>query len=154
MQIAFFLTTKAESSYLLESATLRQALEKMEFHHFAAMPVLNSDGLYLYTLFLEDCLAIFKRRPTLCFADTKRIMIRDIKASRQIDAVNISASLDELIDKTIEQNFIPVVDDLGTYIGLVRRRAIIEYYRPLLLQLKPQEGWRTPPLSAATNLGS
>lgn len=144
MQIAFFLTTKAESSYLLENFTLRQALEKMEYHHFAAMPVLNNEGYYLYTLFLEDCVWSFKRNPGLCFADTKRIMIRDIKITRRVEAVNISAQLDELIRKTIEQNFIPVVDDLGIYIGLVRRKDIIEYCRPLLLEQLPQESWSAP----------
>ncbi len=153
MQIAFFLTTKAESSYLLESSTLRQALEKMEYHHFAAMPVLDNDGYYRYTLFLEDCMALFKRRPTLCFADTERIMIQDIEASRQIEAVNISANLDELIDKTIDQNFIPVVDDQGVYIGLVRRRSIIEYFRPLLLEHTPKESWHLPAVSATKPAG-
>ena len=48
--------------------------------------------------------------------------------------MNISAQLDELLPKIVEQNFIPVVDDLGVYIGLVRRRAIVEYCKPLLLQ--------------------
>lgn len=139
MQIAFLLTTKAESSYLLESATLRQALEKMEYHHFAAMPVLNSEGYYLYTLFLEDCIWTFKRNPTLCFADTEKIMISQIQPNRKVEAVNISAQLDELLPKIVEQNFIPVVDDLGVYIGLIRRKDVIEYCRPLLLQHYKQE---------------
>ncbi len=134
MQIAFFLTTKAEISYLLETATLRQALEKMEHHHFAAMPVLNSEGFYLYTLFLEDCFWTFKHNPELCFADTEKIMISEIPTHRKVEAVNISAQLDELIPKIVEQNFIPVIDDLGVYIGLIRRKAIVEYCRPLLLQ--------------------
>lgn len=134
MQIAFFLTTKAESSYLLETATLRQALEKMEYHHFAAMPVLNNEGYYLYTLFLDDCLWTFKHNPQMCFDDTEKILISEIPSNRKVEAVNISAQLDELLPKIVEQNFIPVVDDLGVYIGLVRRRAIVEYCRPLLLQ--------------------
>ena len=103
MQIAFFLTTKAESSYLLETATLRQALEKMEHHHFASMPVLNSEGFYLYTLFLEDCFWTFKHNPELCFADTEKIMISEIPTHRKVEAVNISAQLDELIPKIVEQ---------------------------------------------------
>lgn len=134
MQIAFFLTTKAESSYLLEASTLRQALEKMEYHHFAAMPVLNNEGYYLYTLFLDDCLWAFKHNPHMCFNDSARVPISDIPQTRKVEAVNISAQLEELVHKIIEQNFIPVVDDLGVYIGLVRRRAIVEYCKPILLQ--------------------
>jgi len=97
MQIAFFLTKKAESSYLMETATLRQALEKMEYHHFAAMPVLNNEGYYLYTLFLDDCLWTFKHNPQMCFDDTEKVMISEIPSNRKVEAVNISAQLDELL---------------------------------------------------------
>ena len=61
-------------------------------------------------------------------------MISEIPTHRKVEAVNISAQLDELIPKIVEQNFIPVIDDLGVYIGLIRRKAIVEYCRPLLLQ--------------------
>jgi CBS-domain-containing membrane protein len=128
------LTPKAESSFLLESYTLRQALEKMEYHHYTAMPVLDNDGYYLYTLFIDDCLWVFKNSPEMRFVDAEKIPIKSIKVTRKVEAVNISAQLDELIRKTIEQNFIPVVDDLGVYIGLVRRKDIIEYCRPMLIE--------------------
>ena len=70
----------------------------------------------------------------MCFDDTEKVMISEIPSNRKVEAVNISAQLDELLPKIVEQNFIPVVDDLGVYIGLVRRRAIVEYCKPLLLQ--------------------
>ncbi len=134
MQLAFFLTPKAESSYLIENFTLRQALEKMEYHHYTAMPVLDSDGHYLYTLFVDDCLWVFKNSPEMRFADAEKIPVNSIARSRKVEPVNISAGLSELLKKTIEQNFIPVVDDSGIYIGLVRRKDVIEYCRPLLLE--------------------
>lgn len=68
------------------------------------------------------------------FVDAEKIPIKSIKVTRKVEPVNISAQLDELIRKTIEQNFIPVVDDLGVYIGLVRRKDIIEYCRPMLIE--------------------
>ncbi len=134
MQVTDFLITKAESSYLLENFTLRQALEKMEYHSYTAMPVLNSEGYYLYTLFIDDCLWMFKNSPNLRFIDAEKIPISSIKTTREVLPVNISASLGELLRKSVEQNFIPVTDDLGVYIGLVRRRDLVEYCRPLLLQ--------------------
>ena len=137
MQVAFFLIPKAESSYLLENFTIRQALEKMEYHHYTAMPVLNNEGYYLYTLFIDDCLWMFKNSPDLRFADAEKIPISAIKTTRVVEPVNISAKLEDLISKTIEQNFIPVVDDLGVYIGLVRRRDMINYCRQLLEQQLP-----------------
>ena len=134
MQLAFFLTPKAESSYLIENFTLRQALEKMEYHHYTAMPVLDNDGHYLYTLFIDDCLWVFKSKPEMRFADAEKIPVNSITLSRKVEPVNISANLSELLQKTVEQNFIPVVDDSGIYIGLVRRKDVIEYCRPLLLE--------------------
>lgn len=132
MQVAFFLIPKAESSYLLDNFTLRQALEKMEYHHYTAMPVLNSEGYYQYSLFIDDCLWAFKNAPELKFIDAERIPISSIKTSRQVEPVNISTSFDELMRKTVEQNFLPVVDDLGVYIGLVRRRDMVKYCYDLL----------------------
>ena len=41
------------------------------------------------------------------------------------ESITINAEIDEIIDLAIEQNFIPVVDDLGTFIGIVTRKAII-----------------------------
>lgn len=137
MQVAFFLIPKAESSYLLENFTLRQALEKMEYHRYTAMPVLNNEGYYLYTLFIDDCLWVFKNAPELRFTDAEKIPISSIKTTRVVKPVNISAKLEELMQKTVEQNFIPVVDDLGVYIGLVRRRDMVEYCRKLLEQHLP-----------------
>lgn len=136
MQVAFFLTPKSETAYLLDSFTLRQALEKMEYHHYSAMPVLDADGRYLYALFLDDCLRIFKSNPRMSFGDTEKMALRDVERRTEMEAVNISATMTDLLEKTLEQNFIPVVDDQGIYIGLVRRRAIIEYCRPLLLDLR------------------
>lgn len=134
MQVAFFLIPKAESSYLLDNFTLRQALEKMEYHRYTAMPVLNSEGYYLYSLFIDDCLWTFKNNPELRFADAEKIPISSIKTSREVEPVNISTSFDELMRKTVEQNFLPVVDDLGVYIGLVRRRDMVQYCYDLLQQ--------------------
>ena len=35
--------------------------------------------------------------------------------------------MDELVEAAMSQNFVPVVDDRGIFIGIVRRQAIIRY---------------------------
>lgn len=134
MQVAFFLTPKSETAYLLDTFTLRQALEKMEYHHYSAMPVVNADGRYQYALFLEDCVRVFKANNLMTFTDTEKISLSEVVRYNFIDSVNISATLTDLIDKAVEHNFIPVVDDQGIYIGLVRRSTVINYCRPMLLE--------------------
>lgn len=47
MNILFFLTPKEDVSYLPEDYTLRQALEKMKYHGYSAVPILTGDGKYV-----------------------------------------------------------------------------------------------------------
>ena len=50
MNILFFLTPKSEVAYINDDDTLRQALETMEFHKYAAVPIVNRQGRYIGTL--------------------------------------------------------------------------------------------------------
>lgn len=54
--ILFFLTPKAMCAHLHADYTLRQALEKMESAHFAALPILDKKGEYCGTLTEGDLL--------------------------------------------------------------------------------------------------
>ena len=49
MNVAFFLTPKSEVVWLLEHATMRQALERMERHGYTAVPLLDEEGRYVGT---------------------------------------------------------------------------------------------------------
>ena len=44
-----------------------------------------------------------------------------------LQAVTVTTSMDQLIEAAMNQNFVPVVDDRGMFIGIVRRQAIIRY---------------------------
>ncbi len=45
MNILFFLTPKSEVAYVYDTDTLRQAIEKMENHRHASIPVISrKDG--------------------------------------------------------------------------------------------------------------
>ena len=44
--------------------------------------------------------------------------------------------MDQLLDRASTQNFIPVVDDKNTFIGIVTRRSIIKYCQKELLDRK------------------
>ena len=41
--------------------------------------------------------------------------------------VSVTTSMQDLINRASEQNFVPVIDDKNTFIGLVTRRAIMRY---------------------------
>lgn len=56
MNIAFFLLPKQEVATVTSDATLRQTLERMEYHRFTAVPILSKDGKYEGTVTEGDLL--------------------------------------------------------------------------------------------------
>lgn len=125
--ILFFLTPKAMCSYLYDDYTLRQALEKMEATGFAALPILNRRGEYRGTLTEGDLLWGIKN---MCYMDMRQAEARKImEISRRRDnvPVRVNTSMQDLICRASQQNFVPVVDDKDTFIGIVRRGDIIKY---------------------------
>ena len=42
--------------------------------------------------------------------------------------VNVMADMDELLSVAVNQNFVPVVDDRGMFIGIVTRQDIMRYF--------------------------
>ena len=54
--------------------------------------------------------------------------IRDILRTGFNPAVKIDVTMDELLDRAQNQNFVPVTDDLGTFIGIVTRQDIIKHF--------------------------
>ena len=125
--VLFFLTPKAMCQYLYDDFTVRQALEKRESSGYNALPILNKQGEYRGTLSEGDVLWAMKN---LCgmdlrVAESRRIM----ELSRRKDNVpiRVPTPMRALVDRSVEQNFVPVVDDKDTFIGLVTRKAIISY---------------------------
>ena len=128
MNIAFLLTPKSQVTYIYEDSTFRQALEKLRHHGYSAVPVLTRDGGYAGTLSEGDFLWSMLEVGGASRADCEGIRVSDIKKTDRNPAVHITSDTDELISRALEQNFIPVVDDRGAFMGIVTRRAIIEAF--------------------------
>ncbi len=127
MNVAFFLSPKTEIVYLYTDMTLRQAMEKMEFHRYQSLPVLTQDGKYAGVVTEGDLLWAFKNYPNFTFADAEKMMLSDIDRHFHYDTVAIDQSMDSLIHTAYRQSFVPVVDDTQAFIGLVKRSDIIRY---------------------------
>jgi len=125
--ILFFLTPKAMCAFVYDDYTVRQALEKMESAGYAALPILNKRGEYRGTLTEGDLLWALKN---MCYMDMRQAEARRImEITRRKDniPVRVTTSMYDLIQRASSQNFVPVVDDKDTFIGIVRRGAIIQY---------------------------
>jgi CBS domain-containing protein len=104
----------------------------MEYHRYTAVPLVDDEGKYVGTLTEGDLLWKIKNTPGLSFENTNKIPLANVPRFRQNKPVNIDARMENLIDLAVTQNFVPVVDDEGVFIGIVRRREIIEYYASLI----------------------
>ncbi|MEE1035636.1 MAG: CBS domain-containing protein [Oscillospiraceae bacterium] len=130
--ILFFLTPKAMCAFLYDDYTIRQALEKMEAAHYAALPILNRRGEYRGTLTEGDLLWAMKN---MCYMDMRQAEARRImEISRRKDnvPVRVTTSMQDLVERASSQNFVPVVDDKDAFIGIITRRAIINYCKETL----------------------
>ncbi|WP_094607635.1 hypothetical protein SPSIL_022720 [Sporomusa silvacetica DSM 10669] len=131
MNSAFFLIPKNEVVYMSINSTMRQALERMEYHRYTAVPLIDEFGKYAGTITEGDFLWKMKNTPGLTFPDTERILIKEIPMRMINNPIHIDAQMQDLLSLAIAQNFVPVVDDSRVFIGIVRRREIIEYYAKL-----------------------
>lgn len=134
MKIAFFLLPKSDVIWLTPDTTLRQTLEKMEFHRYTTVPVLNDDGTYAGSLTEGDLLWFFKNNKSLTFETAHRHSLSEVPFRLQTKTVRIDANMEDLLSLVQIQNFVPVVDDMDRFIGIVRRSEVIEYCSRFMLK--------------------
>ena len=127
MNILFFLTPKSDIAYIFENETLRQTLEKMEHRKFSCIPILNPDGKYVGTISEGDLLWGMKTLNVPGLKEAESISIMAIPRRATYKAVHADSDMEDLLDKAINQNYVPVVDDQGYFIGIITRKEIIKY---------------------------
>lgn len=129
MNILFFLTPKANCEVLYDDESIREALERMELSGFAALPIIRKeDGLYQGTLTDGDLLWALKNRCNLDLKEAQAHGIMEIAHRKDYLPVSVSTDMNDLLQKALDQNFVPVVDDRGSFIGIVTRRSILAQY--------------------------
>lgn len=127
MNIAFFLTPKHEVVFEEETATMRQILERMGYHRYTAIPLIDQDGKYVSTITEGDLLWKLKNTPNMTFKDTSKVLITDVPKRTVNKPVSINSNIEDLIELAVNQNFVPVIDDKGIFIGIIKRSDIINY---------------------------
>lgn len=125
--ILFFMLPKAMCRYLSDDCTIRQAIEKMEYAGFASLPIVNKRGEYRGTLTEGDLLWALKNVCNMDMKQAESHHIMEINRRRDNVPVRVTTSMKDLIDRAADQNYVPVVDDKDTFIGIITRRAIIQY---------------------------
>ena len=97
MNILFFLTPKKDVAYLESNDTLRGALEKIEYHRYTAVPLLDSKGRYIGTVTEGDILRKIKEDFDLTLKNAEEIPITSVNRRWRVDPVNINCEMDDLL---------------------------------------------------------
>ncbi len=125
--ILFFLLPKAMCAFVYDDYTIRQALEKMEAAGYASLPILNRRGEYRGTITEGDLLWALKN---LCYMDMRQAEARritELERRRDYIPVRVTTNMHDLVQRASTQNFVPVVDDKDTFIGIITRASIMRY---------------------------
>ncbi len=139
MNILFFLTPKSEVSFLYEDESLHDALEKMEMRRFSCVPILNREGKYVGTMSEGDLLWTVRHMTNAEIKENESVPILAIVRRATYKPVHVTSKMEDLLDRAINQNFVPVVDDSNAFIGIITRKEIIKYCYERLKRLSALE---------------
>ena len=128
----YFLTPKNQVANIYDDSNLRQLMEKLEYHKYTAIPVINHDGQYVGTVAEGDILRVVKDKFNMNFQAAQSVVVKDIPRRTEVLPVNANASMDDIMDMAIAQNFVPVTDDNDVFIGIVTRKDILKYFKEKL----------------------
>ena len=134
MNVLFLLRAKNTLAYVYDDCTLRQGVEKMRIHGYTAIPVITREGAYAGTISEGDFLYTLLERDASPQQNSSNVealekrRIRDILRRDFNPAVRVDVHMEELLERVSNQNFVPVVDDRNSFIGIVTRKDVIEYF--------------------------
>lgn len=126
MNILRFMIPKSLAVYIDEDCTIRQGTEKMRYHRYVAIPILDGEGRYVGTLRNDDILDYLLTNRDRPRRELERMSVMTVADTRDKPLLH-SATFAELFERVREHNFVPVVDDRGCFIGIVLRREVMNY---------------------------
>ena len=139
MNILRFLVPKSAVEYITSDATVRQAFEKMRYHRYVAIPVLDDEGIYIGTLRSDDIYEYFLDNGKVDYRAAERDGLIKILDKNYYPPLTHGASVEDMIEYVNEHNFVPVVDDRGCFIGIILRRDVLRFLFNCYKEAKSKE---------------
>jgi predicted transcriptional regulator len=109
--------------------SLRQALETIHNSGYTSLPIINEAGEYINSISEGDFLRYIKNHEEFKLSEAENIPLRGVPIKKEIKPIDIYRNMIELIDVAVTQNFVPVIDDLKRFIGIITRKAILNYFK-------------------------
>ena len=127
MNILFFILLKDKIDFVYDTFSLRQTLEKMDNSGYTSLPILNDKGEYVATITEGDILRYIKNTDKFTLRNAEKVPLSNVNIKRNVKSIKIYSNIEDLIELVLEQNFVPVVDDMNHFIGIITRKAVISH---------------------------
>ena len=125
MNALFLLKSKATVSVCYDDNTVRRGMESLRDSGFTAIPVITRSGDYAGSVSEGDFLWFLFDHPD---AKPESVRLSSILRRSWNPAVTVNVTMDELMKRAANQNFVPVVDDRNKFIGIITRKDILEFF--------------------------
>ena len=126
LNILQLLKPKALTVYATQELSLRQAIEMLRRYKYTAIPVIDSEGKYVKTLAEGDFMWFMLQNGITELAGLEKYCVSDLPRRVMCEPVYVDSTISDLFMLSMNQNFVPVVDDRDVFIGIVTRRDILQ----------------------------
>lgn len=117
--------SKDKVNYLYGDCSLEQAMELFIKGGYSAVPIIDDKGGYIGTVCDKDFLRCYSNPD---FEHNKKNMnLIDVVTTDWNPAISLYTDVDNLLLLSMNQNFLPIVDDDGIFVGIITRKAIIQF---------------------------
>lgn len=133
MNTAFFLKPKSEVVFLYDDMPARAGAGRDALEGLCLRSGDRPRGRYLNTVSEGDFLAALAQTDgehlrMLSAQEAEGKKLSSILRDDRNPPSHIGDPVEALLTRTAAQNFVPIVDDRGVFIGIVTRRAVIHYF--------------------------
>jgi len=114
-----------EVTFVYEDDTVGRTVDILETKRFGSIPVLSRDEKYIGTISEGDLLYF------ICKSDKKtasKSKISELTRNHDYLSVRITDPVTALVIRASDENFVPVVDDSGIFLGIVTRKKLLDYF--------------------------
>lgn len=94
---------------------------------YTAVPLIDRKGHYIGTVTEGDILWMLKKRYDMNLKTAEGVSVSAVERRMNFHPVSINASMEDLVQMSMNQNFVPVIDDNRIFIGIVTRKDIIRF---------------------------
>lgn len=127
MDILFFTIQKHKVIYAYDDLNVKEVYDLMEENHFTAIPIITREGCYVGTITEGDILRFIMNKD-ICKSEAEGVKITNLERLRDLEPISKESKIQDLILKATNQNFVPIVEDDGMFVGIVTRKEIINYF--------------------------